>query len=142
MAVEHEALLAVQPKPVARARRGRRDAVGAVLGAFVDRERDNRLARCDRGEPAAGLRSARFRERGDRADAGRQEGRRGQVAADFLEHDARLHMPHAETAMFFGNEHAGQSHLGELRPEVAREAGGVSRARLKRVSAPDSSAGL
>src|SRR3546814_2064370 len=34
-------------------------------------------------------------------------------------------MAHAQPAMRFGNEHAGQAHLGELRPQVARKAGGV-----------------
>src|SRR3546814_18593006 len=63
MSVEDEALLAVETEAVAGARRGGRDTVGAVLGALVDRERDDRLARCDRGEPASCLRSARPGER-------------------------------------------------------------------------------
>src|SRR3546814_12480623 len=33
-----------------------------------------------------------------------------------------FHMPHAETAMRLRNEHTGEAHFGELRPEVAREA--------------------
>src|SRR3546814_12152036 len=90
MAVKDEALFAVEAEAVAAPRRGGRDAVGAVLGALVDRERDDRLAARDRGEPATRLRAARLGKRGDRADAGREEGRRGQVAADFLEHDPRL----------------------------------------------------
>src|SRR3546814_17874336 len=103
MTVEDEALFAVEAKSVAGARRGRRDPVGAVLGAFVDRERDDRLSRSNGGEPAAGLRAARLCQRGDRADAGRQEGRRGQVASDFLETETRFPMPHAEPALPPGN---------------------------------------
>src|SRR3546814_13236152 len=78
MTVEDEALFAVEAKAVAGARRGRRDPVGAVLGAFVDRERDDRLSRSNGGEPPAGLRAARLCQRGARAHARPQERRRGE----------------------------------------------------------------
>src|SRR3546814_13888117 len=43
MAVKAEALFAVEAEAVAAPRRGCRDAVGAVLGALVERERDDRI---------------------------------------------------------------------------------------------------
>ena len=43
-----------------------------------------------------------------------------EVAADLLEHDARLDMTHAQPAVGFGHEQAGEAHLGHLLPQRPR----------------------
>ena len=120
MAVRDELLLARQLEAVARAFGVHRDLV-AVLGALVDRERGDGLAREDAGEPALGLRGAL--QRLDRGDGGGEERGGRQVAPDFLQHHARLDMAEAEPASVFADQDAGEAHFGELLPQVAAEAG-------------------
>src|SRR3546814_20129487 len=60
MAVKDEALFAVEAEAVAAPRRGGRDAVGAVLGALVDRASDDRSEERRVGKEWVG----KFRSRG------------------------------------------------------------------------------
>ena len=122
MAVCDELLGAGQPKAVTGTLGGHRDPV-AVLGAFVDRQRGNGVARNDAGEPALRLRAAR--QRFDRRNRGGKERGGGEVATDLLQHHARLDMAQAQAAVGLGHQHAVEAHVGELLPQVAAEADGV-----------------
>ncbi|PAV68084.1 hypothetical protein WR25_24992 [Diploscapter pachys] len=124
MAMRDELLGTVKSKAVAGAFGGHRDPV-AMLGAFVDRQRGDRVARDDAGEPAVRLRAAL--QRLDRRDRGGEEGGGGQVAPDLFQHHARFDMAQAQAALRLGHQHAVQAHFGKLLPQVARKAGGVVR---------------
>jgi hypothetical protein len=120
-----ELFASVQPESVARRLRAQRGVDRLVLGPAVQCEREQRVACGDPRQPGPCLVGIGTVERRDRGDRGGEEGRRRQVAADLLEHDPRLDMPQAESAMLLADQDAGEAHLGELRPQVAREAGGV-----------------
>src|SRR3546814_20220655 len=83
----------------------------AVLGAFVDRQRGDRIARDDAGEPAFGVRRAL--ERLDRGNGGGEEGGGREVAPDLLEHPPGLDMAEPAHALFLADPDAGEAHFGE-----------------------------
>ncbi len=122
MAMRHELLRAGQLEAVARpfgAHRHRR----VMLRPLVDRQRGDRVARQNAGEPAFAHRAAlQRRDRRDRS--GKERGGR-QVAANLLQHHARLDMAEAEAAVALRNQDAGKAHFRKLLPQVARKAGRV-----------------
>ena len=84
--MDDELLHAAQCKAVTRPLGLGCDTRGIVVLALVDRQSGDRLARDNAGEPALGL--CRAFERADCPNGGREEGRRGEVPADFLKHQS------------------------------------------------------
>ncbi len=83
-AMDDEILLPGDPEAIARFLGLGADGLGAVLGAFVDGDGINLLAFDHVGQPATlGILAGMF-ERGCRQYRAGEEGRRGQVTADFL----------------------------------------------------------
>ena len=93
-----------------------------MLGPFVDRDGIDVLARDQIGQPAAARVVAAMLERGRGENRGGEEGRRGKVRADLLQHDVRLDLAHAEPAVVFGQQDAGEAHFAELLPQAMAEA--------------------
>ena len=83
------------------------------------------------GRPA--LAQRRALQRLDDRHRGDQEGRGREVAADLLEHDARLDMAEAEAAIGLVDQDAGEAQLGELLPQRVAEA--VARSRCRDICA-------
>ncbi len=121
-ALEDEGLGPGKPKTVARFFDRQGDMARVVLGGFVDGDTEHGLARDHAGKVASAQLVIGGVERGDAEHRSREEGRRGEVATDFLKHDARLYRPHAEAAIGFAREHPGKAHLAELAPQLMAEA--------------------
>ncbi len=126
MAVEDEALAAVELEAVARRFGAGRDVRRRVARAFVGGEREQAL-------PARDLRqilrlllgAAAADERGRGKDRGRQQRRQRQVAPDRLLHQARGDIAESRPAVRLGNENPGEPHLRHLRPQPAVEPGRI-----------------
>ena len=122
VAMGHELLPAGQPETVARPL-GLQPNRLAMLRALVDRQRRDGVAGDDPGKPPRRLR--RSLQRRDCRDRRGQERGGRQVSPDLLQHHARLDMAEAQPALVLADQDAGEAHLGEALPHVAREAGGI-----------------
>ena len=115
-AVDHKGLLAGQLEAVAGALGAGGNSLWPVLRAFVDRDGKDAIP----GQQARQVAAAQFiiarANRRCRHDRARQERRRGQVAADFFKHDTGFDMAHAEAAIGFTHQNAGEAEFGKLLP--------------------------
>src|SRR6202012_898507 len=89
--------------------------LGPMMGAFVDGERADQLARSDLGQPSLFLsvRAAQD-DRAGRGESGRHDRRGGEGAAGLLEDEAEAEIAKVGAAVGFWNDDAGPAHLGHL----------------------------
>ena len=126
MAVDDECLLRREAEAVARALGLERDLYAG--GAWrLRRSRARRaVAARDARQVLRLLRALLPRASADDRRTAVDKERRGQqVAADLLQHDARLDMAEPEAAVILADQDAGEAHLGERLPQIAAEAGRV-----------------
>ena len=127
MAVQHEALGPVQLEAVARPLRHGRDPRRRMLRPLVHRQRDDRLARRDPGQPGRLLLGRAALQHRRRKHARPQEGRGRQRPAQSLRHHPGLNRAEARAAVLLRDDDPRKPHLAKGPPQVARDPVGILR---------------